>query len=81
MLSQDSAAVADELQAQSLRTMRPEERRTTGARIAALVRRQTAGTTAGQPDPNQLRRTIRQLENDIRQLDRMLEALARRFPV
>ncbi len=60
-----------------MRALLGEERRTSGDRIAALARRLTV---AGQPDAHQIKRTIRHLENDIQQLDRMLAALARRFP-
>lgn len=80
MLSEDSDAQADVLQAQSMRRLLSEERRATGAKIAALVRRLTAASSTGQPDAHQIKRTIRQLENDIQQLDRMLAALTRRFP-
>lgn len=58
-----------------MRALLREERRATGAKIAALVK-----AAIGQPDSHQVRRAIRALENDIQQLDRMLAALALRFP-
>jgi hypothetical protein len=80
MTSEDTAAQADVLQAQSMRRLLGEERRANGAKIAALGKRLTASISAGQPDAHHIKRAIRQLENDIQHMDRMLDALTRRFP-
>jgi hypothetical protein len=76
------AGTADVLQADYFRRVLGEERAELASHLAGLTRRLTAHSARNEPtDLSNLRRSIRQSENDLRVLDRMIDALDGRFPI
>lgn len=74
------AAESDLLQAIEFNAFLGAERRHLADQLSRHSAALTTATTTSTGDPAGLRRTIRQLENDLRQVDRMLEAIHARFP-
>ena len=76
-----AAALADAMQAAYYRGVFAEERNELVEALAKNVKLSTNALAAGRmAEVSNLRRIIRQIEGDVRRIDRMVEALGRRFP-
>ena len=74
-------AAADGLQAQYMRRCLSNERADLAGRLGKHARLLNESITSGQTrNTGHLRGHVRRLENEIREINRMLDALARRFP-
>lgn len=79
---EDASAIADALQAKHFRGYFESQRDAVRAHLAGLVKRLTRRMTSNgdAEDASATRRAIRAAENELRFIDRMLEALDERFP-
>lgn len=79
---EDASAIADALQAKYFRGYFESQRNAVRAELAGLVKRLTRGMTSNGDagEASVIRRAIRAAENELRIIDRMLEALDERFP-
>ncbi len=69
------------MQAEAFREFFDSERSELAVQLARLVKQLTASmTTESHQRVSELRRAIRLAEADIRQIDRMVDALEQRFP-
>lgn len=81
MTGNEAADLADTMQADAFREYFDRERSDLAVQLARLVKQLTASmTTESHQRISELRRAIRIAEADIRQIDRMVEALEQRFP-
>jgi hypothetical protein len=76
-----AAMAADVMQAEYFKGFLEQERDESGARLAALTRRLTECLAAGDMTQiSHLRGMIRHAEDELRRIDRMMDALRGRFP-
>ena len=79
--AEEAAAVADFMQATYYRGFFESERQVLAKDLAKYVKALTESTNSGNiSEATRLRRTIRGAEGEIRAIDRLIEALDRRFP-
>ena len=81
MSESEAADLADVMQAEAFRGYFDRERSELAVQLTRLVKQLTASmTTESHQRISELRRAIRLAEADIRQIDRMVDALEQRFP-
>ena len=79
--AKDAASAADVMQAEYFRGFLDQQRSELTDQLASLTRRLTACMTRGEMTAiSHVRRAIRGVEADIHAIDRMAQALTRRFP-